>query len=218
MCTTGVHRSNGQVERIHRIVIASLSKLSLEDPEKWFSNVTRVQKVLNSTNQRSVKTTPFELMFGTTMKGIDLEIKQIIDEEIQEEFKDERNEMRRNAKEQILKIQEENRRTFNKKRKPPKHYEVNDLVAIAKTQFATGAKLKTKNAGPYKVTRVKGNDRYEVEKIEKSDGPKRTTTAVDMMTPWASMNLAQKTKSIDGPNERTGEEEELSIGRSIRRD
>lgn len=34
LCTTGVPRGNGQVERIHRIVIGSLSKLSIDDSKK----------------------------------------------------------------------------------------------------------------------------------------------------------------------------------------
>lgn len=191
-CTTGVPRGNGQIERIHRIVIGSLSKLSMEDPEKWFAHVTDVQKSLNSTHQRAINTTPFELMVGTRMRGNDLRVQQIIEEEIAEDFIEERNELRMKAKEEILKIQDENRETFNKKRKTAKNYNVDDLVAISKTQFSTGSKLKTKNVGPYKVSRVKENDRYEVEKLEGNEGPKKTSTSADNMIPWASINMIQR--------------------------
>lgn len=192
-CTTGVPRGNGQIERIHRIVIASLSKLSINDPEKWFLFVSNVQKVLNSTHQRAVNTTPFQLMFGTSMKSNDLaDIKRIIEEEVTNEFNEERNKLRTIAKEQILKIQEENRRTFNKRRKAAKNYDVDDLVAISKTQFSTGAKLKPKNFGPYKVTKVKQNDRYEVEKVGNIDGPYKTSTSVDNMVSWASINMIKR--------------------------
>lgn len=44
-----------------------------------------------------------------------------------------RNEDREKAKQQILKVQEENQKQFNKKRKTATSYMVNDLVAIKRT-------------------------------------------------------------------------------------
>lgn len=69
LSTTGVHRGNGQIERMHRIVIASFAKLSIENPERWFMYVDRVQRFLNATHQRAINTIPFELMFGTKMRN-----------------------------------------------------------------------------------------------------------------------------------------------------
>lgn len=192
LCTTGVPRGNGQIERIPRIVIGSLAKLSIENSEKWFSHVQSVQKFLNSTHQRAINTTPFEVMFGVPMKRKDIDIQKVIEEEIRESFNDDRAEIRRRAKEEILKIQEENRKTYNKKRKQAQKYMANDLVAIKKTQFSTGAKLKPKNFGPYKVTKVKENHRYDIEKIGQHEGPNKTTSAADYMTPWASINMIKK--------------------------
>ncbi|GFX70479.1 hypothetical protein TNCV_4474131 [Trichonephila clavipes] len=63
--TTGLPRANGQVERINRTIIPVLSKMSEDDPTKWFKHVPSLQEVLNSTFQRSINTTPFELLFGT---------------------------------------------------------------------------------------------------------------------------------------------------------
>lgn len=101
--------------------------------------------------------TPFELLFGVAMKDSSTEVKRIIENEIRSEFNSEREKLRNQAKDSILKIQGENRKTFNAKRKPARKYEVDDLVAISKTQFSTGSKLKSKNLGPYKVTKVKQN-------------------------------------------------------------
>lgn len=39
LCTTGVPRGNGQIERINRIIVSSLTKLSIGDPEKWYLHV-----------------------------------------------------------------------------------------------------------------------------------------------------------------------------------
>ncbi|GFX63496.1 transposon Tf2-9 polyprotein [Trichonephila clavipes] len=42
--TTGVPRGNGQVERIHRTLIPVLTKLSIDDPTKWYKFVDRLQR------------------------------------------------------------------------------------------------------------------------------------------------------------------------------
>lgn len=128
-------------------------------------------------------------MFGTQMKRKDSDISQIIENEIIEDFMTERNKLRDQAKDDIIKIQSQNKIQYNESRKAARKYNVDDLVTIAKTQFATGAKLEPKTIGPYKITKVKANDRYEVEKIGETDGPKKTDTAADYIKPWATMNM-----------------------------
>ncbi|GFW08683.1 transposon Tf2-9 polyprotein [Trichonephila clavipes] len=85
--TTGVPRGNGQVERIHGVLIPVLTKMSIEDPTKWFKH-----------NPEDV-------------------IRNLLEEESQEQLFQHRDNLRREAKQNILKIQEENRRTYNRKRK-----------------------------------------------------------------------------------------------------
>lgn len=194
-CTTGVPRGNGQIERINRIIISTLSKLSIENAEKWFKHVEDVQRVINSTHQRTINTTPFELMFGVKMRKKDVDIQRMIDEEMKENFNEERDELRQQAKENILKIQEQNKRNFDRKRKEASKYEMNDLVAIKKTQFSTGAKLKPKNVGPYKITKIKSHDRFDVEKVGNHDGPNITSTSADHMTKWPTMNMVQQVQT-----------------------
>ncbi|GFX72161.1 retrovirus-related Pol polyprotein from transposon 412 [Trichonephila clavipes] len=60
-------------------------------------------------------------------------------------------------------------------------YKENDLVAIQRTQFGAGLKLRPKFLSPYKVTKVNSKDRYEVEKVGQHDGPNSTTTSADLM-------------------------------------
>ena len=43
LITTGVPRGNGQAERMNRIIIEVLKKLSAETPEKWYKFITRTQ-------------------------------------------------------------------------------------------------------------------------------------------------------------------------------
>ncbi|XP_077283285.1 uncharacterized protein LOC143909251 [Arctopsyche grandis] len=66
--TTGVPRGNGQVERVNRTIIPVLTKRSIEVPIKLYLHVERVQRYLNSTYQRSISTTPFELLTDTKMR------------------------------------------------------------------------------------------------------------------------------------------------------
>ncbi|UYV81297.1 SNRNP200 [Cordylochernes scorpioides] len=183
--TTGVPRGNGQVERINRTIVSVLTKLSIDNPQEWHKHVRKLQKALNSTHQRSIRMSPFELLVGVKMrKEEDLRLLEMIEEDLALTFDEERDQKRKAAKQEILKIQEENRNTFNKKRKKAFVYKEGDLVVIQKTQFATKSKLYPKYIGPYKVIKIKPNDRYNVEKFADFEGPNRTSCSADLMKPW----------------------------------
>lgn len=193
LITTGVPRGNGQVERVHRTIVSVLTKLCIENPTLWYRHVHRLQKALNSTYQRSINTTPFELMIGTKMRcKEDLEIYDMLKQEHRDNFVESREELRVKAKQHIFKIQEENRKNYNRRRKRSKIYKVGDIAAIKRTQFGVGMKLKSKYRGPYKVTKVKGKDRYDVEKMDRSaEGPIRTSSSADYMKPWPTTYKAE---------------------------
>ncbi|GFT13505.1 hypothetical protein TNCV_3829921 [Trichonephila clavipes] len=50
-------------------------------------------------------------------------------------------------------MQEENCRNFNNKQKKAYQYEIEDIVAIQRTRFGTGLKLRPKSFGPYEVVK-----------------------------------------------------------------
>lgn len=180
--TTGVPRGNGQVERIHRIIIPVLTKLSLDNRDRWYRHVSRLQMCINSTYQRSIGMSPFEALLGIKMKYREnIQILSLLEQEYVHLFNQERDGLREVAKRNILKIQQENERYYNKHRKKAPLYREGDLIAIRRTQFAPGSKIKRKYLGPYRVTIAKGNDRYEVARIGKGEGPAITTTAADYM-------------------------------------
>ena len=184
LITTGVPRANGQVERVNKIVETAFRKISGEEPLKWYKHVNRVQQALNATYQRSIGSSPFELLIGTKMRcRDDPKLKEYLEGEWRELFSEQRDELRSKAKERIQKAQKENKRTYNKKRVPATKYSEGDIVAISRTQFGTGLKVHRKNLGPYRVTRVMRNDRYGVSKIE-GEGPNETSTSADYMSPW----------------------------------
>ena len=187
LIATGVPRGNGQVERVHKIVIPLLSKLCQEKPGLWYKHLDRVQQLINNTPPRSTKFSPFRLLTGLEMRVSDQkDLKRFLDEELARELDHERDEVRQKAKENIKCIQEENKKNFNAKRKAETVYRVGDLVAIKRTQYGTNLKLRPKFFGPYKITRVLTHGRYEVEKLGDHEGPGSTTTVGEYMKRWNS--------------------------------
>ncbi|GFT35694.1 uncharacterized protein TNCV_1079031 [Trichonephila clavipes] len=88
---------------MHETIIPVLTKLTIEEPEKWFKHVNRLQRIMNSTNTRSTKFTPFEVLIGVKMKQKeDLKIRHLLEDELREQFIDERETLRNEAKENIL--------------------------------------------------------------------------------------------------------------------
>jgi transposase InsO family protein len=201
--TTGVPRGNGQVERINRVVINLLTKLTPEDkPDQWFKHVRKIQQFINATMSRGTGFTPFELLFGVKMKLQDYEnLTELIKEELEILFAENRCEMRSEARKQLLKISEENRRTYNKKRKPAHVYNLGDIVAIKKTQYG-GSKISRSFFGPYKITKVNGKDRYDVVKIGSHPGPTTTSTSADNMKMFVDGEpLSDSTEIISSDSE-----------------
>ncbi|GFX96990.1 blastopia polyprotein [Trichonephila clavipes] len=122
--------------------------------EKQKIELAKLQRTLNSTISRSTQMTPFQLLTGVKMRTKqDLEILKLLEQEIVETFTENREKIREEAKRNILKMQEENCRNFNKKRKKAYQYEIGDIVAIQRTQFRTGLKLRPKFFGPYEVVK-----------------------------------------------------------------
>lgn len=207
LTTVGVPRANGQVERVNRTVIPLLTKLAAGKPEQWYRHVETAQRAINSTLHRSVGVSPFEVMFGVRPRmPTKPQLAEIVEQELVREFDEQRDEMRERAAAQIVRVQEENRRNFNRRRKEAQKYERGDLVAIRRTQEGPGLKLRFKFLGPYSVAKVLGNERYEVEKVGRSEGPRRTTTAADSMKRWTF-------EEEEGDDEDLFEDEETQSGR-----
>ncbi|GBM26141.1 hypothetical protein AVEN_231532-1, partial [Araneus ventricosus] len=83
-----------------------------------------------------------------------------------------------------FKVQEENRRQYNRRRRTAPIYKINDLVAIKRTQLV-GLKLKPKFLGPYTAVKIKPHDRYDVAKLGSHDGSAATSTSADHIKPWS---------------------------------
>lgn len=115
----------------------------------------------------------------------DPQIREILESEQANIYQEKRDQLREEACRAISKIQAENQRSYNKKRKLPNKYAEDNIVAIQRTQGGPGLKFRAKYLGPYRIKRVLRNDRYVVEKLSEGEGPRLTSTAADYMKPWA---------------------------------
>lgn len=198
LITTGVPRANGQVERVNRTLIPLLTKLASPKPNEWYKYLDLAQKYLNATPSRSTNWTPFKLLFGVDVRLKSRpEIKEMIEKELVRMFSEDRDELRASAKECLQKVQRENKRNFDRKRKRAKNYCVDELVAIKQTRLKPGIKLAEKFLGPYRVSKVLRNDRYLVERVGEREGPKHTITMAEYMKPWIN-NCSDEEFSDDG--------------------
>lgn len=125
----------------------------------------KVQQYINSSINGNIKRISCELLIGKKMcLKDDVELHQAIHQEDISQFQEDRNILRDKAKKIILKIQEENWKNFNQKRKSAMKYKVEDIVVIQRTQLSSGLTY-SKFLGLYKITSVLRNNRYCVEKL-----------------------------------------------------
>jgi len=175
------------VERVNRTLVSVLTKLAAPNPSEWHKYLTKAQQYLNSLPHRSIGSTLFNVLFGTNMRLKDKEdIREFIESEWIATFQENRSKLREDAKENIHRIQRENIKNFNKKRKEAHHYREDDLVAIKQTQTGPGSKLASKFLGPYRISKILRNDRYLVTKVGNHMGPQQTSTSADHIKPWIS--------------------------------
>ena len=79
---------------------------------------------------------------------------EILETEWQRQFEDSRNDLRHQAKLEISKIQQENRKTYNRQRRAPHKYAEGDFIAIKRTQMIPGRKLRIKYLGSYEIVKT----------------------------------------------------------------
>ncbi|EZA61388.1 hypothetical protein DMN91_007821 [Ooceraea biroi] len=114
----------------------------------------------------------------------DPELRDLIQKEYYEILRQKRADLREDAKRNFAKIQQENQRTYNRRRSRAQKYRVTDVVAIRRTQLGPELKVCPKFSGPYQITKVLRNDRYIVKKIGEHRSSQTTSTVADHMKPW----------------------------------
>lgn len=178
-----VPRANGQVERYNRTILNSLATMGANyDDDCWDENIANIQLGLNGTLNKAIGVSPSEALFGFRVFSqgqLELE-REAVDVTA----------IRANIEERQDKYQSDQKRRFDLKRSRAHPYAQGDLVLIRITTAAasgTSRKLLPKWRGPFRVTKVLGNDRYEVADIPGNTRSRLRYSgiaAVDNMRPW----------------------------------
>jgi transposase InsO family protein len=184
-------RANGQVERYNRTLLAALTACNIGKPERvWDDHISKIQWGMNNTLNKGIGKTPAQALFGTNLSGMAdalLRLGVSLEEESIE-----RDVIRQEMTEHIELDQKKQKERYDRKRKHVS-YKVGDLVRIEREVQSTGQskKLIPKLRGPYRITRVIGHDRYEVEDTplsRKGNRPFKSIFAVDKIHPWLVFN------------------------------
>lgn len=135
------------------------------EEDVWDTYIKTVQRGLNSIVHKILGVTPSETLFGSKPRTTSEAILLI---ELQGKLKrTDISEIRKEIKKRIG-IDQEKQHRFNLKRARVKHYNIGDLVMMAKTDIpATGQSKQflPKFKGPYKTSAILPNDRYVIISI-----------------------------------------------------
>lgn len=168
LIATGSPQSNGQVERVNRVLTPMLGKLVNNDEnKKWYQLLPEVEYALNNSVSKSTGETPSRLLFGINQRGcVDDRIKDYLDIDVNNKS---RNlvEVRAKAAKKIAVAQEYNEGYFNKKHKKPNVYKEGDYIMLQNFDSTPGIskKIIPQYKGLYVIVKPLRNDRYIVSDI-----------------------------------------------------
>lgn len=162
-------QSNGQCERVNRVLRAILAKLTQPmDHGDWVRQLSQVEFAINNTVHSASKQTPSQVLFGVEQKGemIDEMAEYLVENYTGTEVNVE--EIRAQAQEAIQKSQTTNMMNHMRHYKPAREYAVGDLVVVKHVDTTVGVnkKLINKYRGPYVVRKRIGHDRYLISDVE----------------------------------------------------
>lgn len=191
-------RANGQVERYNRTLLDALTaKCAGQNEKKWDLHVLDVQWGLNNTLNKGIGRSPSEALFGTTLLGTaESKVKTSLDHDHLVN-KESIAEIRQKVNQYIDNYQEKQKSQYDKNTSEPKTFKVGDLVSIEREVPSSGQsrKLVPRYQGPYRVTAVFNNDRYQVEStpITRKNGRNyKSVVVVDKMKPWLIYNRSEE--------------------------
>lgn len=164
LVATGSARANGQVERVMRTLKNLLTIIENDVNKVWRDELGEVQLALNSTRSRVTGFTPTELMFGVRAQSLGMsQISTNIDTPSRADL----DAIRNQASANILKAASSQEQLFNRGKAIVKPFEQGDYVFV-KGSERNQTKLAKKFKGPFVVTKVLDNDRYELKGMNRS--------------------------------------------------
>jgi transposase InsO family protein len=192
LVAVGSARANGQVERSNRTILTAVRSSIDDDDRTWDETTRQVQWAINSMPNSTTGIAPNRLVFAYTPRDI---LRNEVILALQEEIGDgdaDVGDLTRRAHVNISKRQRLQKANFDARRKAAEQYLVGDMVLVENDLTATGGsrKLMPRFKGPYMVTRVLGNDRYEIQDVPgapRKQMAAKTVFAADRMKRWCKL-------------------------------
>ena len=159
-CAGYTSRSNGQVERVMRILKSGLTIIKNMNQIHWAKSLYNLQLAINCTISKTTGKSPIELLTGK--KGcVPAELISIIDD-INERVDPES--MRLAVQERMTEAGAKDKIRFDKSKAKVIRFQKGDFVLL-KEPLRLGTKLSPKYEGPFEIKKVLPHDRYEIRKI-----------------------------------------------------
>ena len=172
LTTTPYHpMANGAVERFNFTLKTMLKRLASDRPKDWDRYINAALFAYREAPQESLGFSPFELLFGRTVRGPmtilrELWTKDIVDEEVKTTYQyvvDLREKMENTialAHQNLAKSSERYKMYYDKKAKPRNFQEGDKVLLLLPTKRN---KLELKWQGPFEVVNSKGCNNYTVD-------------------------------------------------------
>jgi len=196
-------RANGQVERVHSVVMAALMTEG-SAPDGWDQDLPGVQRYLNNRESKVTSRTPFELLHGYRPRfrlGTLRAVTKTADEWTMPE------ELWKEAREQMEISKQRVKTAFDKHRHDNISYSEREAVFMKRCPTATGesTKLQDRYRGPLVVTEKLPGDVYRVVELNQEKKSWFATTAhVIQLKSWKLYD--QDEEMEDDQEEETGDE------------
>lgn len=172
-------RANGQVERLNRTILNSLTASMGTEQKGWDVHLPKVQLGINSTISQGTGKSPLELVCG---------LRPRLAGELRGSFyTNDLIQLRTYAAKNIEQNAVRMKDRYDKGRRVPKPIAIGSLVMVERRIMKPGltsGKLVPRFAGPYKITAVLPNDRYEVTSAERGKRAYKNIVARDKIKEW----------------------------------
>jgi hypothetical protein len=187
---TGMHRSNGQAERFNKTILDALKTLGANSTEdRWDQYVKLLQQGMNSTIHKTIKAVPSEVFLGYRIRTDSDSLAPESEDSLIDVTK-----LRETADSNIKSNARYQKGRFDRSRSKARSYDVGDLVMItiqSHSNDGKSRKLLPVFKGPFQVSKVMGNDRYEVTEVkgsERSNKKYTGVTAAENMKYWINID------------------------------
>lgn len=199
-------RANGQIERYNRTILESLAATNQGmDEREWDVNTGKLQWSLNNTVNKTTKKTPAEIVFGHRTINPNNDEGRLLNAigQAQEDDTGEpsREAIRAVAEANIAKSQTSMKKQYDSKRAPTKFFSQGDLVMIPNHHNPANGKSKKlcpKFKGPFKVTAVLPNDRYEISSVKGHSKRKyKSVYPADHLKRWITFGTNEEPTTND---------------------